>query len=97
MHDQIIEIRVISLPVRQFAIKNIGREEPTLLIAYGWSTKAEDLFARYAERMVIENYLSAYIKGFHIDALSSDLALNVDLDTTLGVVAGNPTACSAGA
>ena len=49
---------------------------------------AKELFARYAERMLIENELAAYIAGFHLDALSSGLALNVDLDTTLTVLAG---------
>ena len=39
--------------------------------------------------MGIENELDAYIQGFHLDALSSGLPLNVDLDTTLTVVAGN--------
>jgi hypothetical protein len=39
--------------------------------------------------MNIENELDAYISGFHLDALSSSLPLNVDLDTTLTVVAGN--------
>ena len=37
---------------------------------------------RYAERMTIENELDAYIGGFHLNALSSGLPLNVDLDTT---------------
>ena len=39
--------------------------------------------------MSIENELDAYISGFHLDALSSGVPLNVDLDTTLTVVAGN--------
>ena len=30
-----------------------------------------------------------YISGFHLDALSSSVPLNVDLDTTLTVLAGN--------
>jgi hypothetical protein len=37
--------------------------------------------------MLVENELDAYIGGFHLDALSSGLPLNVDVDTTL-------TACS---
>ena len=44
---------------------------------------------RYAERMSIENELDAYISGYHLDAISSGVPLNVDLDTTLTVVAGN--------
>ena len=39
--------------------------------------------------MSIENELDAYIQGFHLDSLSSGLPLNVDLDTTLTVIAGN--------
>lgn len=50
---------------------------------------AKNLLTRYAERMTIENELDAYIGGFHLDALTSSVALTVDLDTTLTVVAGN--------
>ena len=39
--------------------------------------------------MIVENELDAYIGGFHLDALTSGVPLNVDLDTTLTVVAGN--------
>jgi len=89
LHEDTVAIKGISHPVRQIAVRNIGREEPTLLITADTTTAAKHLFARYAERMLVENELSAYIKGFHLDALSSGLALNVDLDTTLTVIAGN--------
>ena len=39
--------------------------------------------------MTVENELDAYISGFHLDALTSGVSLNVNLDTTLTVVAGN--------
>jgi transposase len=89
LHEDSVAIKNISRPVRQIAVRNIGREEPTLLITHDTTTKAKDLFARYAERMLIENELASYIKGFHLDALSSGLALGVDVDTTLTVMAGN--------
>ena len=38
---------------------------------------------------MVENELDAYIGGFHLDALTSGVPLNVDLDTTLTVIAGN--------
>src|SRR5205807_9508294 len=79
----------VSRPVRQIAVRNIGRDEPTLLITGDATTSAKDLFGRYAERMLIENELSAYSKGFHVDALTSGLALNVDVDATLTVIAGS--------
>ena len=89
IHDQLIKIKDIEGPVRQLAVRNIGRDQPTLLITNDIQRTTKQLFARYAERMGIENELDAYISGFHLDALSSGLPLNVDLDTTLTVIAGN--------
>ncbi|MGW5153812.1 hypothetical protein [Rhodococcus koreensis] len=89
LHDELIRIKGIGQQIRQIAVRNIGRDEPTLLITNDLTTPAKALFARYAERMLIENELDAYIGGFHLDALTSGLPLNVDLDTTLTVIAGN--------
>ena len=49
------------------------------------STKA--VIERYAQRMTVEQRLAESIRSFHIDALSSAVALNVDLDVALSVVA----------
>jgi transposase len=89
IHDALVKIKGIDGPVRQLAVRNIGREHPTMLITNAHQLTTKQLFARYAERMNIENELDAYIQGFHLNALSSGLPLNVDLDTTLTVIAGN--------
>lgn len=89
IHEDIITLKGIDHPLRQVAIRNIGHDQPTLLITNDLTTTAKDLFTRYAERMIIENELDADISGFHLNALSSGLPLNVDLDTTLTVLAGN--------
>ena len=89
LHEDMIKLTDISSQVRQIAIKNIGRDEPTLLITNDLTTAGKNLFARYAERMMVENELDAYIGGFHLDALTSGVPLNVDLDATLTVIAGN--------
>ncbi|HXL17855.1 MAG TPA: hypothetical protein VN961_10080, partial [Streptosporangiaceae bacterium] len=89
LHEDMIKLTDISARVRQIAIKNIGRDEPALLISNDLTTPGKNLFARYAERMMVENELDAYIGGFHLDALTSGVPLNVDLDTTLTVIAGN--------
>jgi transposase len=89
IHDELIRIKGIDSPVRQLAIRNIGREHPTMLITNAHQLTTKQLFGRYAERMTIENELDAYIQGFHLNALSSGLPLNVDLDATLTVIAGN--------
>jgi transposase len=90
IHEDVVHLKGVEHPLRQIAIRNIGHEEPTLLLTNDLtSTAAKDLFARYAERMIIENELDADISGFHLNALSSGLPLNIDLDTTLTVAAGN--------
>src|SRR5665647_1440575 len=89
IHEEVIHLKGIDHPLRQIAIRNIGHDQPTLLITNDLTTPAKDLFTRYAERMIIENELDANISGFHLNALSSGLPLNVDLDTTLTVLAGN--------
>jgi transposase len=89
LHEDMIKLPGISGQVRQIAVKNIGRDEPTLIITNDLTAPGKNLFARYAERMNVENELDAYIGGFHLDALTSGVPLNVDLDTTLTVVAGN--------
>ncbi len=89
LHEDMIKITGISSRARQIAVKNIGRDEPTLLITNDVTAAGKNLFARYAERMMVENELDAYISGFHLDALTSGVPLNVDLGTTLTVVAGN--------
>ena len=89
LHEDMVKLTDISGQVRQIAVKNIGRDEPTLIITNDLTTPGKNLFARYAERMMAENELDAYIGGFHLDALTSGVPLNVDLDTTLTVAAGN--------
>jgi len=89
IHEAVVHLKGISHPLRQLAIRNIGHEQPTLLITNDLTTSAKDLFGRYAERMIIENELDADIAGFHLNALASGLPLNVDVDTTLTVLAGN--------
>ena len=89
LHEDMVKLRDVRTQVRQIAVANIGRDEPTLLITHDLNTPAKDLFTRYAERMLVENELDAYIGGFHLDALTSAVPLNVDLDTTLTVLAGN--------
>ncbi len=89
IHEEVIHLKGIGHPLRQIAVRNIGHDQPTLLITNDLTTAAKDLFGRYAERMIIENELDADISGFHLNALSSGLPLKVDVDTTLTVVAGN--------
>lgn len=71
---------------RQLAIRGLGRDQPTLLLTNQHDRSAKQLIERYARRWSIENALAAQIRAFHLDALSSQVPLAVDLDTTLSVL-----------
>lgn len=71
---------------RQLAVKGLGRDQPTLLLTNQRKRTAKQLIERYAKRWAIENQLAAQIRAFHLDALSSQVPLAVDLDTTLSVI-----------
>ena len=71
---------------RQFFIKDLGHDEPTILLTND-QLRRQQVIARYARRMLIENALSDAVRFFHIDALSSSVGFKVDFDMALLVVA----------
>jgi transposase len=79
------EVTIAKRSFRQLAIRGLGRDQPTLLLTNRREMTAKQLIERYAKRWLIENQLSAQIRAFHLDALSSQVPLAVDLDTTLSV------------
>lgn len=85
-HDVRLD-RYAGAPIRQLAVRGLGREAPTILITNDQRSSAKQLIERYASRMNIEQRLAECIRSFHLDALSSAVPLNVDLDVTLSVVA----------
>jgi hypothetical protein len=72
---------------RQFFIKDLGHDEPTILLTNDAKSTAKKIITRYAKRMLIENALSDAVRFFHIDALSSTVGFKVDFDIALLVVA----------
>lgn len=72
---------------RQLYIKDLGHDEPTVLVTNQMHTKASTLIIRYAHRMLIENALSDAVRFFSMDALSSAVGLKVDFDMVLMVIA----------
>jgi len=75
--------------LRQLTIADLGHEEPTLLLTNQLKRPARELVRRYAQRMVIENSIADGIDFFHMDALSSAVALKVDCDLQLTLIASS--------
>jgi hypothetical protein len=72
---------------RQFFIKDLGHDEPTILLTNDANATTHQLITRYARRMLIENTLADAVRFFHIDALSFSVGLKVDFDMALLVLA----------
>jgi hypothetical protein len=85
--DETVRLSDYPKPIRQLLVRGLGRESPTVLITNHATATAKFLIERYARRMTIEQRLAEAIRSFHLDALSSAVPLNVDLDVALSVMA----------
>jgi transposase len=81
-----LQVTIETRSFRQLAVRGLGRDQPTLLLTNQHQRTPKQLIERYAKRWAIENTLAAQIRAFHLDALSSQVPLAVDLDTTLSVL-----------
>jgi len=84
--EQRVRLSGYTGEVRQLLIRDLGHEEPTILLTNDLKSSAKSIITRYARRMLIENGLADQVDFFHLDALSSAVALNVDVDVLLTVV-----------
>ena len=81
------QVTLAKCSFRQFIIEGLGHEEPTVLLTNQRTRPVKQLITRYAQRMLIENALSDAVRFFHMNALSSSVALKVDFDLALLVIA----------
>jgi hypothetical protein len=87
--DSKIKLTDYDTPIRQIAIADLGHERPTFLLTNQLSRSATRLVGRYARRMLIENGIADAIDFFHMDALSSAVALNINMDLQLTLMASS--------
>ena len=81
------KVHLAGCTLRQLFIKDLGHDQPTILLTNEHIPSLKNLITRYARRMLIENALSDAVRFFHMDALSSAVGLKVDFDLVLLVVA----------
>jgi hypothetical protein len=87
--DRRITLNDYDGPLRQLTVADLGHEEPTLLMTNQLTRSAAQLIGRYAQRMLIENNIEDGIDFFHMDALSSAVALKVNCDLQLTLMASS--------
>jgi hypothetical protein len=75
--------------LRQIAVTGLGREQPTLFLANHPDASPREMIMNYARRNGIEDGIGTNVNFFHMDNLSSEVRLNVDLDVTLTVIANS--------
>jgi len=85
--DQAVSLRDYAGTLRQIAVTGLGREVPTLFLTNHPQARPRDVIVNYARRNGIEDGLGTNVNFFHLDCLSSEVRLNVDLDVTLTVIA----------
>ena len=87
--DRRIELKGYDGLIRQLTAIDLGHEEPTLLLTNQLTRSPVKLVGRYAQRMLIENNIADGIDFFHMDALSSAVAMKVDCDLQLTLMASS--------
>lgn len=85
--EEQVSLRDYDGAMRQIAVTGLGREQPTLFLTNDFEISARDVVMNYARRNGIEDGLGTNVNFFHLDCLSSEVRLNVDLDVTLTVIA----------
>jgi len=87
--DKVLTLEDYEGPLRQLTIADLGHEEPTVLITNQLRRAPATLIGRYAERMIIENGIADGIDFFHMDALSSAVAMKINCDLQLTLMASS--------
>jgi hypothetical protein len=85
--DEQVTLRGYDESIRQITVTGFGREKPTLFITNHGDVPPRELIMNYARRNGIEDGLGTNVNFFHMDNVSSEVRLNVDLDVTLTVIA----------
>jgi hypothetical protein len=87
--DRQITLAEYEGSLRQVTVADLGHEEPTILLTNQMTPITARLIERYARRMIIENSIEDGIDFFHMDALSSAVAMKVDCDLQLTLMASS--------
>jgi Transposase DDE domain len=87
--DETVHLKDYDGPIRQLTVADLGHEAPTLLLTNQMRRAASTLIERYAKRMVIENGIADGIDFFHMDALSSAVAMKITCDLQLTLMASS--------
>lgn len=84
--DETVSINKYDGTLRQVLVKDLGHEQPTIIITNDRKTGVVEMIERYAMRMLIENSIANGVKFFHTTALSTSVAICIDFDVLLTLI-----------
>ena len=87
VHESTTDLRNYEGKLRQVIVRGNGREKPAFVITNDFDMPLEQLVGNYARRWRIENGIAEAVKFFHLNALSSPIAIKVHFDIALTMVA----------
>jgi hypothetical protein len=87
--DQTIQLAGYKGAIRQLCVTDLGHEEPTLILTNQLRKSAAKIIERYARRMLIENGIADGVEFYHMDALSSAVAMKINCDLQLTLMASS--------
>jgi hypothetical protein len=85
--DETVQVPGSKGSLRQLAVTGLGRAQPTLFLSNNTKESARALMVRDASRNRVEDGLGISVHFFPLDCLASEVRRNVDLDTTMTVLA----------
>jgi len=87
--DDNVKLKGYNALCRQIAVKDTGRQSPTLFLTNNNDLSANKIITRYTQRNSIENDIGINVNFFHMDCLGSEIRLNVNFDILLTVMANS--------
>ena len=85
--EQMVRLKGYTGKCRQIVVTGLGRATPTFFLTNNEDVSGREILLRYIQRNYIENDLGINVNFFHMDCLSSEVRLNVNLDVVLTVIA----------
>ena len=87
VYEQNVKLSNCKNEFRQIAIKDHGREKPTLIITNDKNISMKTILEVYAKRWRVENKLAELVAFFNLNALSSPLMIRIHFDMLWTMIA----------
>ena len=89
VYDEMVFLKGYDKDIRQITITGNGKIKPAIIITNDTDLQVELIISKYARRWMVEKTISEQIDFFHLNLVSSSMAIKVDFDLTMSILAYN--------